>query len=586
MANHSSRGIPSFRYCRLSGSGTSYKIVLILLAASLQVPAAIDLTQATFTQVVNQVSVSDPLGNSPRQAIVNSPFAVPDVVATGANSRAELTAADSTITRVGSNTQFSFMPKGRGINLHHGSILFNSPHGKGGGIIKTACATAGVLGTTIIVSSTENGGFKLLVIEGVAKVTLLNDRSFVLHSGQLTYILPGATQVPPIFEFRLSKQIEGSNLLTGFTNPLPSESKVFAAENFQEHKIATGRSTDTGVMLGAVVNNQVQLVDTNTQQPFVLTVATGSPLGGGGGAGGLFGFNPATGVFTAPGGSVVTGQTFSNTTGTLIITSAGSINSMNNNYTGYSNAAGAGLGIAFTSPQDISLNGDTLTLVGPANGGGLTLTAANNASLTNINFVYPTASIGLNATAGNLTLSGGNLSGSTFSAMAGGTLSLNGTSLSGNSGVSILTQVGSINLTNGSLNGPLLSVFAGSANPTSSTATITSNNTNYTSANNVNIMGGFASGGAVNVNGGSFNAPGVAMSAYTVNISNVNFSGGTSLNLASHLGNFNTGSSINGDINFVTGVNYGVYTISTPGGSVLGAAQSAFPGKITAGVIP
>src|SRR5579862_6284783 len=126
---------------------------------------AADLKQSKFTQVVNDVEVISTADNSQKAAAVNDIFNMPDVVRTGAASRAELVAGDNTITRVGANTIFSFDPANRTIDLKQGSLLFHSPHGKGGGTIHTGSATASVLGSMLIVVATGNGGFKVLALE-------------------------------------------------------------------------------------------------------------------------------------------------------------------------------------------------------------------------------------------------------------------------------------------------------------------------------------------------------------------------------------------------------------------------------------
>ncbi len=251
----------------------SWLVVAGTMLGHLPPVAALDLREAKFTQVVNSVMVTNAQGQNGRQAVVDTAFVTPDIIRTGISSRAELTAADQTVTRVGANTIFSFKPEGRGINLQQGSVLFNSPTGRGGGTIQTAAATASVLGTTIIVSTTSNGGFKLLVIEGKAKATLPNGRDFVLKAGQMTFITPGMTRAPQVFEFRLSKQTEGSNLLQGFNNELPAQEKVQQAIQVQDVQIANGDKADTGLMIGSVVGNEVQLVDPNLIQTAMQTLA-------------------------------------------------------------------------------------------------------------------------------------------------------------------------------------------------------------------------------------------------------------------------------------------------------------------------
>jgi len=187
----------------------------------LSVCRADDLKQSKFTQVVNQVNVVSAADQSEHAAAVNDVFKMPDVIRTGASSRAEMVAEDKTITRVGANTVFSFDPAARTIGLQQGSVLFHAPHGKGGGTIHTASATASVLGTTIIVSATANGGFKVLDLEGTVKVQLPNGNIQTLNPGEMVFLLPGGG-ISPVIIFNLGDQVKGSLLVNGFNDPLPS----------------------------------------------------------------------------------------------------------------------------------------------------------------------------------------------------------------------------------------------------------------------------------------------------------------------------------------------------------------------------
>ncbi len=152
---------------------------------------AIDLKECKFTQVVNDVQVISTTDDGKHAASVDGLFKMPDVLRTGTASRAELVAEDRTITRVGANTVFSFDRANRTINLQQGSLLFNSPKGKGGGTIHTAAATAAVLGTTLIVTTTTNGGFKVLNLEGVVEVRFDNGTHRTLHSGPIDLCAAG-----------------------------------------------------------------------------------------------------------------------------------------------------------------------------------------------------------------------------------------------------------------------------------------------------------------------------------------------------------------------------------------------------------
>src|SRR5260221_14587030 len=155
---------------------------MALVCSSLPLSAA-TITQSTFTDVVKDVNVIAGATKATSAAKVNGDFKAPDLVRTGADSRAELTAPDQTITRVGANTVFSFEPAGRNLRLEQGSVLFHSPAGKGGGTIKTGGASAAVLGTTIIVVATPNGGFNFHLLQSKGKATLANGKIPTMKGG-------------------------------------------------------------------------------------------------------------------------------------------------------------------------------------------------------------------------------------------------------------------------------------------------------------------------------------------------------------------------------------------------------------------
>jgi hypothetical protein len=232
--------------------GFMKKLLILLFAVWRACPAPgsnIDLKESKFTQVVNDVQVISPADNSKHSAVVDALFKMPDVLRTGAASRAELVAEDHTITRVGANTIFSFDEANRAIDLKQGSLLFNSPKGKGGGSIHTAAATAAVLGTTIIVVTTPNGGFKVLTLEGTTDVRFKSGLRRTVGAGQLIFVLPGG--IPgPVVAFRLDRQVGGSLLVKGFKEKLPSLSRIDAAIEKQIKLIASGKAQDTGLLVG------------------------------------------------------------------------------------------------------------------------------------------------------------------------------------------------------------------------------------------------------------------------------------------------------------------------------------------------
>lgn len=210
------------------------------------ITSAATIDRATLTEVVNSVSIIDRGTKKTSSAKSQQVFDAPNVLRTGPDSRAEMIAADQTVTRVGQNTLFSFQQDSREINLDKGSILFQSPSGKGGGTIRTSAASAAVLGTTLIVTSTKNGGFKVLVLEGNGRVKGAGGTR-TLSAGQLVYAMPGGRISAP-FTFQLREQTGVSKLVRGFKRPLPSLGKIASAIAAQEKEIASGKVKATGLL--------------------------------------------------------------------------------------------------------------------------------------------------------------------------------------------------------------------------------------------------------------------------------------------------------------------------------------------------
>lgn len=206
---------------------------------------AAPLTESTFTEIINEANTLSVAGDA-APAKVNSVLKAPERVRTGPQSRVELTAPDKTITRVGANTVFSYADNGRTLNLEKGSLLFHAPKGLGGGTIKSGGAAAAVLGTTLIVSATANGGFKVILLEGKGMVTLPNGKSVTLTAGQEVFVLPGGTEFSHVFDINLDKLVQGSLLVQGFSHELSSLPLISAAVHDQTAKLKAGSAVDTG----------------------------------------------------------------------------------------------------------------------------------------------------------------------------------------------------------------------------------------------------------------------------------------------------------------------------------------------------
>ncbi len=237
---------------------------------------AAPLTESTFTEIINDVATVSTAGNA-SPAKVSDVLKAPERVRTGPQSRAELTAPDQSITRIGANTIFSFADNGRTLNLEQGNVLFHAPKGQGGGTIKSAGAAAAVLGTTIIVSATPDGGFKVILLEGSGTVTLPNGNSATLHGGQLVFVLPGGT-LSPVLTINLGKLVAGSQLVNGFPDRLASLPLINLAIQNQNSKLKSGKATDTGLPPGFFLNPPVPGNGLNTVDHGTYQVAVPQPL--------------------------------------------------------------------------------------------------------------------------------------------------------------------------------------------------------------------------------------------------------------------------------------------------------------------
>jgi len=205
----------------LAGSVLS---VAFLLPVSTAMAAA---KEARVTQIIRDVKLL-PSEAAARPAAVNDKVAEDTGVRTGGESRSELTFPDLTITRLGSNTIFSFSKAGRTAKVDSGSILLRVPKDSGGGTIKNNAVTVAVTGTTVIFEA--NRGRKLITLEGSARVSLTaKPREFRnVLAGQMIDVPPGATTLPMPVNIDLNDVMRNHPLITDF-KPLPSQPLIMAA---------------------------------------------------------------------------------------------------------------------------------------------------------------------------------------------------------------------------------------------------------------------------------------------------------------------------------------------------------------------
>lgn len=205
------------------------------------------LGQATVTEVKNDVRYKAAQADE-RPAKQKDVVRGADVVRTGAKSLAEIEFEDKTITRLGSNSKFSFDPDKREMELVSGTMLFDMKKGIGGGRIKTAGLTAAIEGTAGIVHKANQ---QVICLAGLIRILDALGR-------QLALLKPGETWINgKVFQISLRALKGGKLLLNGLPN---SGGEFDAALVIQDKQLADGTLApldETGE-LGQGMNNPGQ----------------------------------------------------------------------------------------------------------------------------------------------------------------------------------------------------------------------------------------------------------------------------------------------------------------------------------------
>lgn len=195
----------------------------ILLFAVGRFVFAAEQKQARVTEVVRDVNLLARQAAA-RRAAVNDTVHEGTAVRTGTESRAELTFADLTLTRLGANTVFSFGAGARAYDLGSGAVLVTAPPQAGTVRITTAVATCAVSGFTAILEGHKNNWNKVIVLEGNGSVALKRNPNDPrrMHSAQMLIFRPDATVLPQPIDIGVCGVINDGLLIAGFKNRLPS----------------------------------------------------------------------------------------------------------------------------------------------------------------------------------------------------------------------------------------------------------------------------------------------------------------------------------------------------------------------------
>jgi len=199
------------------------------------------LEAGAFSAVKNNVQQTD--GADKKQAVKDGKIAEGNKVDTGAGSCTEMTFTDSSVMRMGQNSNFSFDSKERLIRLDKGTVLMHVPPGNGGVAIEGGGVVGAVSGSTVMASSDGKGNFSFAVLEsdgGGGQITNKDGSVTPLAPGQMGVVSSSRPGVSASFEVNVTALMESSPLFTEFTTPMPGNEKVTAVAEKQGEAIEAG----------------------------------------------------------------------------------------------------------------------------------------------------------------------------------------------------------------------------------------------------------------------------------------------------------------------------------------------------------
>jgi len=228
--------------------------------------AATEFKDAEITTLKNIVEHDAGQGAVP--AKVNEKIAENSKVTTAAASMAELTFGDSSITRIGANSVFSFQSKERLVKLDKGTALIHATPGNGGATVDCGGVTAAVSGSTFMASRSATGGavFVLLESSGSLKVTTPGGQSVTILPGQAASTGTGPKSAIQVFDVDVKKVMETTPLIGGFKE-LPSQAEINVVSEKQQAMIREGKIEVLGVEVVATGQDGDLLVGAPRERP-------------------------------------------------------------------------------------------------------------------------------------------------------------------------------------------------------------------------------------------------------------------------------------------------------------------------------
>ena len=188
-----------------------YLVMIVFALVAAKFLDAAQKKEARVTQVIRDVRLLASQA-SPRPATVNDNVNEGTAVRTGADSRAELTFTDQTLSRIGANSIFSFGAGAKQFDLASGALLLAVPKENGAVNVNIGAATAAISGFTAMCENNKTK--KLIVLEGAARVKFKNfPNPCRVEDGQMIMWTTPPTTCPEVHTVDVGKIVKTAKLV-------------------------------------------------------------------------------------------------------------------------------------------------------------------------------------------------------------------------------------------------------------------------------------------------------------------------------------------------------------------------------------
>src|SRR5436190_1289299 len=149
-----------YRYCFIAGFAW-----LLIVPEAVSSPTDSPLNEASITRLDGVVEIFEDTTGKPQTAQVGEVIKDKGLLKTGDASQAELEFKDTTLTRIGSHTIFTFDQTVRKLKLEEGSMLLQVFKAEGACRIITPAISAAALEATVIVEVRDSGDTSLFLLQ-------------------------------------------------------------------------------------------------------------------------------------------------------------------------------------------------------------------------------------------------------------------------------------------------------------------------------------------------------------------------------------------------------------------------------------